>query len=32
MLLALRSMLDHYIEHLETRRGRAVSVEDIPIE
>jgi hypothetical protein len=32
MLLSLRALLDHYIEHVETRRGRVVSVEDIPIE
>jgi hypothetical protein len=32
MLLSLRALLDHYIEHVEARRARAVSVEDIPIE
>ncbi len=32
MLLALRALLDHYIEHVEERRGKVVSVEDIPIE
>jgi hypothetical protein len=32
MLMALRALLDHYIERVEARRGRAVSVEDIPIE
>jgi hypothetical protein len=32
MLLALRSLLDHYIEHVEAQRGKAVPVEDIPIE
>jgi hypothetical protein len=32
MLLAFRSLLDHYIEHVDTRRRRTVSVEDIPIE
>jgi hypothetical protein len=33
MLLAVRSLLDHYIEHVEAeRRRRAVPVEDIPIE
>jgi hypothetical protein len=32
MLLALRALLDHYIEHVEARRDRVVSVEDIPIE
>jgi hypothetical protein len=32
MLLALRSLLDHYIEHIESERGRVAPVEDIPIE
>ena len=32
MLLALRALVDHYIEHLEAERRRAVRVEDIPIE
>ena len=32
ILLAMRTLLDHYIEHVETRRSSAVSVEDIPIE
>jgi hypothetical protein len=32
MLLAVRSLLDHYIEHVDTRRRRTVAVEDIPIE
>ena len=32
MLLALRSLLDHYIEHVESRRQRVGPVEDIPIE
>jgi len=32
MLLALRSLLDQYIEHVDAQRGKAVSVEDIPIE
>jgi hypothetical protein len=32
MLLAARSLLDHYIEHVESERRRAVQVEDIPIE
>ena len=32
LLLALRSLLDHYIEHVEGRRRRATTVEDIPIE
>jgi hypothetical protein len=32
ILLAMRTLLDHYIEHVETRRSTSVSVEDIPIE
>jgi hypothetical protein len=32
MLLAVRSLLDHYIEHVDTQRKRTVAVEDIPIE
>jgi hypothetical protein len=32
MLLAMRSLLDHYIHHVETQRGRTTPVEDIPIE
>jgi hypothetical protein len=32
MLLALRALVDHYIEHLESERRRTVRVEDIPIE
>jgi hypothetical protein len=32
LLLAARSLLDHYIEHVETERRRATPVEDIPIE
>jgi hypothetical protein len=32
VLLAVRSLLDHYIEHVEAERTRAVPVEDIPIE
>jgi hypothetical protein len=32
MLLAMRSLLDHYIERIEAERTKAVSVEDIPIE
>jgi hypothetical protein len=32
MLLAARSLLDHYIEHVESARRRAVQVEDIPID
>jgi hypothetical protein len=31
-LLAARTLLDHYIQHLEARRPRSVDVEDIPIE
>lgn len=31
-LLAMRSLLDHYIQHLDRQRARAVPVEDIPIE
>ena len=31
-LLAMRALLDHYIQHLEQERGGAVTVEDIPIE
>jgi hypothetical protein len=31
-LLAMRALLDHYIQHLERQRARAVPVEDIPIE
>ena len=32
MLLAVRSLVDQYIEHLEAERQRGVQVEDIPIE
>jgi hypothetical protein len=32
MLMAARSLLDHYIERIESERRRAVQVEDIPIE
>ena len=32
VLLAMRSLLDHYIEHVEAQRHRVVPVEDIPIE
>lgn len=32
MLLAARSLLDHYIEHAEAERRKAVPVEDIPID
>lgn len=31
-LLAARTLLDHYIQHLDARRPRSVDVEDIPIE
>jgi hypothetical protein len=31
-LLALRAMLDHYIQHLERERARSMPIEDIPIE
>jgi hypothetical protein len=31
-LLAMRALLDHYIQHLERQRARSVPVEDIPIE
>ena len=31
-LLAMRAMLDHYIQHLERQRARSVPIEDIPIE
>ena len=32
MLLAMRSLLDHYIHHVETQRSSTAPVEDIPIE
>lgn len=32
MLLTMRSLLDHYIHHIETQRPGAASVEDIPID
>jgi hypothetical protein len=32
MLLAVRSLLDHYIDHVESQGRRSVQVEDIPIE
>jgi hypothetical protein len=32
MLLTMRSLLDHYIHHVEAQRSRAAPVEDIPIE
>lgn len=31
-LLAVRALLDHYIEHLESERQQVVAVEDIPVE
>lgn len=31
-LLAMRALLDHYIQHLEQQREKSVTVEDIPIE
>jgi hypothetical protein len=31
-LLAMRALLDHYIQHLERQRTRSVPIEDIPIE
>jgi hypothetical protein len=31
-LLAVRSLLDHYIEHVESEQRSAVPVEDIPVE
>ena len=31
-LLAARTLLDHYLQHLEARQSRPVNVEDIPIE
>jgi len=31
-LLAARTLLDHYLQHLEARRPPSVDVEDIPIE
>jgi hypothetical protein len=31
LLLALRALIDWYLEHLERRRGQAVEVQDIPI-
>jgi hypothetical protein len=32
MLLAVRSLLDHYVERLDAERRKGVRVEDIPIE
>jgi hypothetical protein len=31
-LLAMRALLDHYIQHLERERASSVPIEDIPIE
>jgi hypothetical protein len=31
-LLAMRALLDHYIQHLERQRASTAPVEDIPIE
>jgi hypothetical protein len=31
LLLALRALIDWYLEHLERRRGQSVEVQDIPI-
>jgi hypothetical protein len=31
-LLAMRALLDHYIQHMERERARAEPIEDIPIE
>jgi len=31
-LLAMRALLDQYIQHMERQRGSSVPVEDIPIE
>lgn len=31
-LLAMRALLDHYIQHMERERARSVPIEDIPIE
>jgi hypothetical protein len=31
-LLAMRTLLDHYIQHLDRERGGSTTVEDIPIE
>jgi hypothetical protein len=31
-LLAMRALLDHYIQHLEQQHSGSVTVEDIPIE
>ena len=31
-LLAMRALLDHYIQHLERERASSMPIEDIPIE
>jgi hypothetical protein len=31
-LLAMRALLDHYIQHIERQRASSVPIEDIPIE
>jgi hypothetical protein len=31
-LLAMRALLDHYIQHLERQGARSMPIEDIPIE
>lgn len=31
-LLAMRALLDHYIQHIERERARAEPIEEIPIE
>ncbi len=31
-LLAMRALLDHYIQHIERERAQAEPIEDIPIE
>jgi hypothetical protein len=31
-LLAMRALIDNYIQHLERQRARSVPIEDIPIE
>ncbi len=31
-LLAMRALIDHYIQHMERQRAHSVPIEDIPIE
>ncbi len=31
-LLAMRALLDHYIQHMDQERARSMPIEDIPIE